>query len=268
MQVKFLVIPLTFILLSAGVDAQRVKRKGVTPLDISKNKNVAGKNDITFSLDQFTGKWQETGREDREKNLARIIDTIMLNFPEPGKIITRDGNHSNIVGDAEIAPGNVLLAAADVYTIVSVTPEQLILDDQENYIHIFTKTPQFTYETYGKNIVKPDTYTEPVAVKLADITAKWSVYRRQAKPGAILPPTNIIRYLFITNKVDDSTANGQITFNVDEKSQAMSCTVKISDKAIAITAGTNTWNLAVYKADGKEFIFGDPEVLLYYAKIL
>ena len=267
MQAKFLAIPITLILISATADAQRVKRKGVTPLDVTKNKNAAGKKVSEFTLEQFTGKWQETGREDREKNLAIIIDTIMLNFTEPGKVITSDGNHSNIVGEADIAPGNVLLAAADVYTIISVTPEQLILDDQENYIHIFTKTQQFTYETYGKNIVKPDTYTEPVAVKLADITGKWSVYRRQAKPGAIHPPTNIIRYLFVTNKVDDSTANGQITFYVDEKSQEMSCTVKINENSITVTAGTNTWNLPVYKADGKEFIFGDPEVLLYYAKM-
>lgn len=269
MQAKLLIIPVIFFLLSAETMAQRVKRKGVTPTDITKKKNAAGKDGAMFTLEQFTGKWQETGRENREKDLAIIIDTILLNFTEPGKVITRDGNHSNISGNAEIdGPHNILLAAGDVYTIISVTPVQLILDDQENYIHIFTKTEQFTYETYGKNAVKPDVYKEPVSVKLADITGKWSVYRRQAKPGAIHPPTNIVKYLFITDKVDDSTANGQITFYQDEKSQAMSCTVKINTNAIAITAGTNSWSFPVYKADGKEFVFGDPEVMLYYAKVL
>lgn len=268
MQVKYWVIPVTLFLASLQTAAQRVKRKGVTPMDVTKNKGANGKDAILFTLEQFNGKWQETGRVDRENNLARIFDTLMLNFTEPGKVITRDGNHANIMGNAEIAPGNVLLAAADVYTIISVTPEQLVLDDQENYIHTFTKTESFTYESYGKTAVKPDVYTTPVSIKSTDILGKWSVYRRQAKPGAIHPPTNIIRYLFIRDKVDDITANGEITFYVDEKSQAMSCTVKINNDAILITAGSNTWNLSVYKADGKEFIFGDPEVLLYYAKVL
>ncbi|MFT3682302.1 MAG: hypothetical protein QM791_18660 [Ferruginibacter sp.] len=267
MSLKYPFILAVTLLATMHLEAQHVKRKGVTPLDVTKKQ---GKNGAAaFSLEQFAGKWQETARTERDNNPAVITDTIMLNFPSPGKVITRDGNHSNIIGNAAIeAPGNVLIAAADVYTIVSVSPEQLVLDDQDNYIHIFSKTQQFMYETYGKNAVNQDVYTNPVSITLADVTGKWSVYRKMAKPGAINPPTNIIKYLFITEKTGDDTANGEITFYQKEKSEMLPCSVKVNNASITVSAGDYKWDLMVYKADGKEMVFGDPDVLLYYAKPL
>jgi hypothetical protein len=46
------------------------------------------------------------------------------------------------------------------------------------------------------------------------------------------------------------------------------CTIKTTNAGIDITAGAFNWNLFVYKADGKEFIFGDTEVMVYFAKQL
>jgi hypothetical protein len=268
----YIQLPAMLLLLAttAVTHAQRVKRKGVTPVDVSKNKIIPVKDTPVFTLEQFTGKWQETARTDRNHNSpAVIVDTVLLHFTTPGKVITRDGNHANISGAAEIeAPGNVLVAAADIYTILSVSPEQLVLDDQENYIHTFTRTETFTYENYGKSAIGADTYGSPIAISLTDVMGKWSVYRRQARPGAVAPGTAIIKYLFISSRVDDNTANGEITFSQREKSTAMSCSIKVNATSIAVVAGENRWELFVYKADGKELVFGNSETLLYYAKPL
>ena len=268
MQLKYFFI--SFLLSAAGANAQRVHRKGVQPIDVSKNKKQNSTQANFFTVAQFDGKWQEVNRTGQDKKVLAIKDTILLNFTKEGKAITREGNQPNIVGTAEIEqPGNILLVAADVYTILSVSEKQIVLlDEQESVIHTLNKTDQFYYETFGKLSVTQDIYTNPLAVSLSAIMGKWSVYRKQAKPGAINPPTNIIEYLYITQKITNSTAKGEITFYQKEKSEAMPCSIKVTDAGIEITAGIYNWSLSVYKADGKEFIFGNADVLMYYAKPL
>src|SRR5258705_372245 len=115
MESKYFAAVFIILLSATQGTAQRIKRKGVTPVDVTKKTNTPGKEGgNAFRLEQFTGKWQETSRVDRNKNLAIIADTILLNFPTPGKAITREGNHSNIIGAAEIdAPGNDLCCTDD-----------------------------------------------------------------------------------------------------------------------------------------------------------
>lgn len=251
--------------------SQRVKRKGTTPIDVSKNKRQAndGKPLVVFTVEQLTGKWQEIRRIYKNNSPENFTDTNYLNFTSPGKVITRTGNNqTTMMGDASIEPGNELLAAADVYTILSVNDSTLVLDDQEYLIHTFKKTNEFWYETLGKLSVKQNVYKDPVAFTIADITGKWGVYKREAKPGAIHPPTNIIRYLKITEKTGESTAKGEITFYQSEQSKVLPCIIKTTNAGIEIMAGELSWNLFVYKADGKEFIFGDTDVMVYFAKQL
>lgn len=270
MQLKNLLLLLLSGLLCVSTYSQRVKRKGVEAIDVTRNKGkAAAYAGPVFKVEQLTGKWQETGREIKSIGLMRIKDTLMLNFTEPGKVITREGNQGNMSGEAAIdKPGNILIAAADYYSIVSADSNQLVLDDEDGCTHTFTKTKQFAYETYGRIAVNADTYTVPVSFKFASIMGRWSVYRRKAKPGAAYPPVNMIQYLFITQKKDDSNGGGEITFYQNEKTTAQACSISIADKCLAIKAGATEWLLPVYKADGKELVFGNPETLLYYAKPL
>jgi hypothetical protein len=254
-----------------AVFAQRVKRKGTTPIDVSKNKRQGsdGKPLVEFTVEQLTGKWQEIRRTYKNNSPENFTDTNYLNFTTPGKVTTRTGNNqASMVGDASIEPGNTLLAAADVYTILSINDSVLVLDDQEYLIHTLKKTNEFWYETLGNLSVKQNVYKEPLSISIADIMGKWGVYKREAKPGAIHPPTNIIRYLKITEKTTESTAKGEITFYQSEQSKVLPCTIKTTNAGIDITAGAFNWNLFVYKADGKEFIFGDTDVMVYFAKQL
>ena len=270
MPLKKLLLPTLFLCLSAAVFAQRVKRKGVTPIDISKNKKGGNVSQPNFNLEQLTGKWQETLRTYKNNSPENFTDTNFLNFTSAGKVTTRTGNNQgSMVGEAAIEqPGNTLLAAADVYTILSITDSTLILDDQEYLIHTFKKTNEFWYETLGKIPVKQDLYKTPVTVKITDVMGKGGIYKKEAKPGSIHPPTNIIRYLKITEKKGDNMAAGEITFYQSEQSKLLPCTVKITKTGMDVIAGTYTWSLFVYKADGKELVFGDTDIMLYFAKPL
>ena len=264
------IIFVLLMFIAPSLFAQRVKRKGTTPIDISKNKKQVAGNTPEFTMDQLVGKWQEIRRTYKNNSPENFTDTNFLNFTSPTNVTTRTGNNqATLVGEALIEqPGNTLLAAADVYTILSVNDSIMVLDNQEYFLHTFKKTSEFWYETFGKLSVKQDAYTTPVSVKIADVMGKWGVYKKEAKPGTIHSPTNIIRYLKITEKRGENTAKGEITFSQSEQSKVLPCTIKTTNTGLAITAGEFNWNLFVYKADGKELVFGDKAVMLYFAKPL
>jgi len=268
MQLKKMSALLLLIWVTTEVTAQKVKRKGVAPLDVSKNKRPGKNESAVFTMEQLTGKWQEITRTDKSNAALEFSDTIFLNFTSTTKVATREGNSMvTMTGAASIEdPGNVLLAAADVYTILSAADSMLVLDNQDNYIHTLKKTNQFFFETYGKLAVKKAVYTEPISITLADITGKWMVYKKESKPGTINPPVNIIQYLKITDSTGENTASGEVTFYQTDKSTAMPCSIKVTNAGMNITAGEFNWSLFVYKADKKELVFGDAAVLLYFAK--
>ena len=196
-----------------------------------------------------------------------FFDTVYLHFTDTGRIITRNGNTSNMKGAASIEDPNTLLAAADVYTIVSLTDSQAVLDNQEGLIHTLKKTDHFQFENYGKDSVKQETFMDPVPVTLSEVMGNWVVYRKDAKPGVIHPPVNIIRNLKITDSTGENTANGEVTFYQTDKSIAVACKIKVTNAGLDIEAGDYSWSLFVYKANKNEMIFGDAAVLLYYSKL-
>jgi len=267
MQLKNITVLILLLLMTGSITAQRVKRKGVTPLDVSKDKRPGAKKGPQFTTEQLVGKWQEISRTDKSNNAPTdFTDTIYLNFQSPNKVVTRDGNSMNMAGDAVIESGNILQAAADMYTIISLTDSTAVLDNQNDFIHTLKKTDQFIFETYGKNPVKKEDFTDPVPVSMADVKGNWMVYRKVAKPGAINPPVNIIQYLKITDSTGENTAKGTVTFYQTDKSNEVPCTIKITNAGLDIESGDFSWSLFVYKADKKEMVFGDAAVLLYYAK--
>ena len=270
MLIKQIIAAGILMLLVPSIFAQRVKRKGTTPIDISKNKRQPGDGKPAFTMEQLVGKWQETRRTYKNNSPENFTDTNFLHFTSPSKVITRTGNNqARIVGEAVIEqPGNTLMAAGDVYTVISVTDSTMVLDNQEYFLHTFKKTNEFWYETLGKLYVKQDAYKNPVSIKITDVMGKWGVYKREAKPGAIHPPVNIIRYLKITEKTGENAAKGEITFYQSEQSKILPCAIKTTNAGIEITAGEFSWSMFVYKADGKEFVFGDTKVMLYFAKPL
>lgn len=149
MRINFFLLLFLFQIFCTDTDAQKVKRKGVNPIDVSR---VRGHEKTPeYSVNQLLGKWQEVARKEKSTGVVIFSDTIYLNFTTLNTVSTKEGNQPVFKGSVEIvAPGNVLLAAADVYTILSVTAEEIVLDNQENIIHTLKKTNQFWHETFGK----------------------------------------------------------------------------------------------------------------------
>jgi hypothetical protein len=186
-------------------------------------------------------------------------------FSATNKVFSRDGVNMSLIGEAEINDGNVLTAAADVFTIKSLKNNLVILDDGEQ-IHTLIKKNKFWYESLPSDAVVSASYVTPVDANAAMLIGNWKIYRRDAAPGSTSGAV-LIRMLNITQVKDEHNLNGEITFYQTNKFETLPCTISLSDKKINITADNNSWNLNVYKADGKEFIFGDTS-LMYYCKPL
>lgn len=252
---------LTVITLSAESQKAKVKRKGVTPIDVTKNPPA---NASLYSLNQFTGKWQEVNRTDSRNNSVGFKDTLFYNFSDKGQVFSRDGVNMSLMGEAAIDPGNVLVAAADVFTIRSMNKNQVVLDDGE-YLHTLIKKNGFWYETLPTTAVMPERFIRPVAANTAVLSGKWKVYRRAAQPGTT--DKVLIRILNVQDIKNEKTATGEITFYRTEKLETLPCTITLDGERMHITTDKNTWNVNVYKADGRELVFGD-ETLMYYCKPL
>jgi hypothetical protein len=265
MQVKYFLISAVLISFIMQADAQ-YKRKGET-LQTRGNKNANGKKSI-YSLAQLQGKWQEYDRKDRSNNTpVGFTDSIQMIFSDTNKVQTRTSiiTSMNMKGEAEIDGDNTLTAAADEYTIKSLMNNELVLDDNDKFIHTLHKVDSFWYEKLGRLSAKTNDYSTPVKAAINDVLGKWSVYRRQAKPGATGSDVLLIKYLNIPSKKDEHTAVGDITFYQGQTELQLPCTVTLTGSSIKIIAASNKWELSVYQADAGNFVFGNSS-LLYFSK--
>jgi hypothetical protein len=266
---KTMIVLLLAVLISSSALAQtrRVKRQGVAPTNIGAKPKE--KNTYNYSLEQFKGKWQEVKRTYKNGNPASITDTVFIFFKGDDKVETRDGNKTYIKGEAMLeAPGNILIVAADVYTIVSTNDNTLVLDDGDEFILTLNKVDKFWIETVGKAPAATEAFENPIHPSINNLIGNWGVYRRQASPGAVDPKSLLIKYLKITSATGEHNATGEVTFYNSEKSETLPCMVAINGNTIEIKTETQKWNFPVFKADGKELVFGTKGKLLYFAKPL
>lgn len=247
--------------------AQRVGRKGVTPVNTTASKKGQAYN---FTLAQLQGRWQEIKRTAADKAALPIGDTIYLHFTEADKVETRDGTKTIMRGVAFIdEPGNILVAAADVYTIAAITGSELLLLDDDGTVHTLAKKEIFWRETLGKNAVTDPVLDTPLDPNLADLAGiNWTVYRRRAKPGGVSNESVLIRYVKSIKDNGDKTATAELTFYSKDKTEVLPCTITVVNNQIEIKSGGHSWLMYVYKVEKDEWIFGDHKTLLYFAKPL
>jgi hypothetical protein len=261
-----LFVPFLFFLEKG--QSQKVKRQGTQPINNTK-KNTD--NIQKYSIEQFYGRWQEIKRSTKNNTGVQINDTIYLNFTSPNKVETRDGTKNIMRGEALIEDGNFLIAAADIYSIISVSPEEIILDNQEDYIHILRKKDVFLFETYGKDSVRKEVYHQLTTFTLADITGNWKVYRKSAKPGREIKAVTdwlISINIFAAGEKDSGT--GEVEYLLQSSKEKKLCSVTIENGKLILKPkdGNEIWSFRVYKADGKEFIFGEAGDLIFYSKLI
>lgn len=261
----YLKIFLLFIMIF-GIDAdllaQVVKRKGVT-VNQAKNKVP----EAQFTLSQLEGKWQEVKRNTAaKKDSDEFTDSLLLHFiNEKVEVRYATSMLMSMNGSAQIIAPNTLAAAGDEYTILSLNSNKLVVDDGE-FIREFQKKDQFYFETAVKLKEQSDSVSNPVSIDINQLKGKWNVYARKALPGATDKQTAIIKSLEIVSISDDGIAFGQVVFYSLDISKTLPCQMVTKDGVIKIITEKDTWNFYAYKADGKEFIFGETGKLVYYSK--
>lgn len=267
MKRNFIPFFFAFLLLAPHTTfAQRVGRQGVKRVNTTNAQQQA----YQFTLQQLLGRWQEIKRTDESKDELEIADTVYLQFTEPDKVETRDGTKTIMRGSALIdAPGNILIAAADVYTISSVSATKLVLLDDDGTQHTLEKKELFWRETLGKNVVADQVLDTPLNPDMAQLDGgNWTVYRRRAKPGAVSDETMLIRYIKAIKNNGDNTASAELTFYSKDKSEVLPCTISVVNNQIQIKSGEHSWLMYIYKIEKDELVFGDHKSLLYFAKRL
>ncbi len=266
MNYKVLVLSLVVLNLSLQAAAQKVKRKGTTPNQVN---NPANKKEpaAQYVISQLNGKWQEVKRVSKSgKEPVEFSDSLLMHI-EDDKVSLKDATsmRMSMKGEAAIEAPNLLVVAGDMYTIRSLDKTTLIIEDDE-----FTREMQqkelYYYETLGKLKVATDSVSGPANIDIKNLKGKWLVYARKAEPGATNEQTALIKSIEITAVSDDGIAFGQASFYTKDITKSSACQVVTQNGALKIVTDQYIWNFYVYKADGKEFVFGEVGKLVYYSK--
>ncbi len=262
MLLKLVILAMLCLLLNVNTEAQKVIRKGTTPITVNKKPGTKS----LYSLDQLTGKWQETKRLAGKESVA-FKDSLQLRF-EKNSVEIRDAVNLNQNGTAQIEAPNTLQAAGDSYEIISLSKSVLVINDGEFIKHL-EKIKTFYYETLGKIILPVEKLDSVVNIDINNLKGKWMVYRRQAEPSFVNDNLTLIKSLNITGiNPDGNTATGKIVFYKTDITEGLPCMISYNNGTILISTENNKWNFYTYKADGKEFVFGKTGELVYYAKLL
>ena len=243
-------------------NAQKVIVKGRNPTP--QKRETA---QTMYSMEQLTGKWQEVKRGSLTGgDRVDFTDSLQLNFNKRDSVIVRDGISFSHKGHASVDNGNKLAIAGDNYSIRSLSKNILIVNDGE-YIREFAKRKTFYYENMGKIIILKDNISEPISAEGKKLLGKWHVYRTQASPGES-QDSAIIKTIKFVQVANNNSATGEITFTKNAVTQTIPLEANIEKGMIRLVTNTQTWSLQTYKADGKEFIFGNPGGLVYFSKKL
>ncbi len=265
MQLK-LILSMVVGICALNVTAQNPKviRKGMTPTtQVSPPQTKA-----FYTFAQLAGKWQEVKRTTiKSKQIVEFTDTLLMRFYDSNKVEIKDATSMRMTmkGDAYIDPPYNLVAAGDEYIIRAVDKDRLLLDDGD-YLKEMNKRDTFNYERLGKLKVPTELIGEPVKVDQKNTEGRWVVYRRQATAGSVDSDAVVIKSLEIFPSNTIGSAQGKVVCYKSDITESYTCKIVYGTDNILVITDKYVWEFNTYKADGKEFVFGEAGQLLYYAK--
>ncbi len=221
-----------------------------------------------YTIEQFTGRWQETARmKSKTKEKVEVIDSFYIRFYDDNRAETKQGNSLVIIGISELFKDDYITTSANDFKVLSVTPNELILDDMVGYLHIMTRTTHFAYEDVtDPPVAKPDITKYTIDLSASSLLKNWFAYRRGANPGFVKSETALIRDLKIQEKITDNSYRGEIEFARFGQATVQPCKLVFTANSLSIVTEGNIWNMEMYKADGQEMILGKKGELVYYFK--
>jgi hypothetical protein len=255
-------IAIASLLFSNSISAQ-VVRKGMG-MESSK-KTVISAPPAKYTIDQMAGKWQEVKRMNTKSEIVDFTDSLSMTI-NGGKSEVRAGGMGMIMrGEAAIDAPATLNIAGDSYGIRTVDKDVIVLKDDQ-YLRQLNRVSQFYFENTGKVAVKSLDEATAVTANIKDLSGKWEVYRRTAKPGAITDSTVLFKSITLTEITDDNTAKGEmVIYNGSNISQLLPCTVRILGTELSIISDKGPMIFNIYKAEGGDFVFGKTDGVTSYA---
>ncbi len=254
--VTFLILP---VLLISTAAAQKVVRKGVTPVKVNRSSKT-----VFYNTAQLSGKWQEYQRKVVGTSApVDFKDSLLLNFNKRDSVYVYDGISMSQRGVVSIEAPNTLSLAGDIYTIVALSKTMMVLNDGE-FVRNFRKTNRFYHETLGKLKANIESHEKPMLITPGKLTGRWDVYRRQANPGTA--DSILVKSITFLSPRDSLTGN--ISFYSAGSTQTEKFTGYLTGTTLIINAAGKQWQWDTFKADGEEFVFGKDKEIIYYAKKL
>ena len=153
-----------------------------------------------------------------------------------------------------------------MYSILFLDSQKLIVKD-DDFTRELEKRESLSYEQYGKELTRKDSLADPVITDMHTLKGNWFIYSRKAEPGSVTGNTALIKSLEVNTVNDDGIAFGKGVFYVWGITKSAECQLVTQRGMIKIITERDSWSFNIYKADGKEFIFGEKGKLLYFAKI-
>lgn len=244
-----------------SVGAQRVIRKGVTS-----EHPAASPPPPLYQISDFQGRWQEVVRKAADAHPLAFSDSLQLWFTGQ-KVYSKDASsmRMSMEYDAALPAADWLIIGTDEFRIKSLSPSTMILAD-ENYLRTFRKMDQFYYETVGRDSIIQKDPEIALRANPSLLKGKWQVYRSFAQPGTVDPQTALISSIEIKHIKDSLLATGEIGYRLG--GEQITDTAEFSFRGLGIGIRSPRLNVQynIYKADGREFIFGDQPRLMFYAK--
>jgi len=271
MKHKFLLSALLSFLLGTltaqVVVANKVKRKGVRPIDMSKGTPAPAVNAM-YTIGQLNGNWQEFRRTDVSNRRQDFTDTLLISIRNnKGMVKDQISMNMEMMGEASVEAPSTLNIAGDTYTIKKADSRIMVLLD-DDAVHIMKRVAYFTYQTVGKDSIRAPRYTVLNDINLRNLSGKWFVYKREAVPGYINENTTLIKSVSVLNYNEDGSASGEIVTykGEDNISEPAPCTISFTGGKLNINSKTGSMWFSVLKADNNEFIFGEEHGVMNYAK--
>ena len=220
------------------------------------------KSKSTYTKTQFKGNWVETERLDYKKNVLNIppVDSIYLHFTKDSAIFLKGIRQLPVYSSFFLTHGNNLNVSKRDFKVLSISDQNLVLDDYDNAIHTFTFTPTpFSFET------------KQSAAKDIDLTPKsliknWFVYSLSTPIS--VENDNALSELTILKQDSENSYSGTVIFGDWNKEIFKKSPCKIIFSANNLRIESEEFNLAgkVFKANGDTIIFGKVKNLVYCLK--
>ena len=219
-----------------------------------------------YSIEPMTGKWQEISRMSGNET-QDFTDTLLLDIKN-GKGTVKDATSMSMAmtGAAMIDAPDILDIGGYGYKIKDLSESTLVLQD-DDYVHRLKKVSSFYLENVGKDSITQANYFVPVNADMELLKGKWNVYRRQAAPGFITENTVLVKSFSILSGAGNTGSGEIVTFNSGTNiSENFPCVITlVGDGQLKVTSMKGDMIFNIYKADGKELVFGDEKGVMSYA---